>query len=70
MEDEHTCPGEKNISNIWSLGEKSSSTPESLGFGTGVSNLEKRRLCVEFSDRPEVLPMTGVSGYLPPESTV
>jgi hypothetical protein len=54
MEDEHTCPGEKNISNTWNLGGKLSSTLESPGFGTGVSDMERRRLCAEISDNPEV----------------
>jgi hypothetical protein len=68
MEDEHTCPGEKIISKRWNLGGKLSSTPESPGFGTGVSGLERRRLCAEFPDGPEVLPAARVSGYLLPES--
>jgi hypothetical protein len=33
MGDNHTCPEEENISNRWNLGGKTSSTPESLGFG-------------------------------------
>jgi hypothetical protein len=68
MEDDHTCPGEKNTNNRWNLGGKFLSTPVSLEFGTGVSGLERRRLCVEFPDKQEVLPAAGVSGYLPLES--
>jgi hypothetical protein len=50
MGDKHTCLGEENISNIWNLGGKWSSTPESPGFGTRVFGLERRRLCAEFPD--------------------
>jgi hypothetical protein len=52
MEDEHTCPGEKNISNKWNLGGKSSSTPESPAL-KGEDFVWSFRIDRKFYPRPE-----------------
>jgi hypothetical protein len=69
MEDEHTCPGEKNTNNRWNLGGKLSYTPESRSLGPespalkGEDFVRSFRTSRKFYPRPESPVLTpGVSG--------